>query len=84
MTTIITAFNSSAGQFGTAELMTHLAFIGIMAAAVAVVVMCEYVRRYIKTKPKTFVWHSFLAFNYVVYALFGVFVVFNTIAEIFI
>lgn len=65
------------------ELVAHLGFVGVMVAAVAVAVMCEYIRRKINTKPKTLGWYTLSVFVYIVYALSVVTVVFNVIAELF-
>lgn len=66
------------------ELIAHMGFIGVLAAAVAVAALCEYARRKIKTKPKTTGWHLLLVLVYIVYALSVVIVVFNVITELFI
>ena len=65
-------------------LIDHLGFIAVIAAAVVVVVMCEYARRKIKTKPNTLGWYVLSVLVYVVYALLVVFVVFNVITELFV
>ncbi len=65
------------------ELIDHLGFIGAIAVAVVVIVLCEYARRKIKTRPKTIGWYSLFVLVYVVYALSVVLVVFNVTAELF-
>jgi hypothetical protein len=62
--------------------VSHIGFAGVVAVLIILSILCEYLRRALKTKPKTFAWRLLTVINLIVYALCIVLLVFNILTEI--
>jgi hypothetical protein len=62
--------------------VSHIGFAGVVAVLIIIGILCEYLRRALKTKPKTLGWRLLTVINLIVYALCIVLLVFNILTEI--
>jgi hypothetical protein len=60
----------------------HIGFAGVLVVLIVLGILCEYARRVLKGKPKTFAWRLLTVINLIVYALCIVLLVFNILTEI--
>ena len=63
-------------------LVNHVGFLSVLVGLIVLIILCEYARKALRTKPKTLAWRLLTIINLIVYALCVVLVVFNILSEI--